>query len=85
MSMDRTRTRARSGRRGVNGRRTRRATMSGGVVTSSTGGADVDSTRINRDRTRTAIIDTGKLNTGRTSEFGTKRGWQVLWQKTSRD
>jgi len=34
MSMDRTRTRARSGRRGVNGRRTRRTTMSGGVVTS---------------------------------------------------
>jgi hypothetical protein len=62
-----------------------RVEASGGVVTSTTGGADVDSSRINRDRVRTAIIDTGKLNTSRTSDFGTKRGWQVLWQKTARD
>jgi hypothetical protein len=27
----------------------------------------------------------GKLNTSRTTEFGTKGGWQILWQKTSRD
>jgi hypothetical protein len=62
-----------------------RVEASGGVVTSSTGGADLESSRINRDRTRTAIIDVGKMNTGRTSEFGTKAGWQILWQKTSRD
>lgn len=62
-----------------------RVEASGGVVTSSSGGADLESSRINRDRTRTAIIDVGKMNTGRTSDFGTKGGWQILWQKTSRD
>jgi hypothetical protein len=62
-----------------------RVDASGGVVTNSTQGADEESSRINRDRTRTAIIDVGKLSAGRPTEDGTTQGWQILYQKTSKD